>query len=58
MPGERERELSREVAKVRVTKGLGEGDDDEDGRYGIRCSASVEGKWRASRVGADMLKRC
>jgi hypothetical protein len=38
-PGEREREVSREVAKVRVMKGFGDGEggeDKEDGEGGGR----------------------
>ena len=48
-PGARDNWLSREVAKVRVTNGFDEFEDDE-GRYGSICSLWEVEKRRASRV--------
>lgn len=57
-PGAREREESREVAKVRVTKGfllglllvvviVGDGDGRSGGRCGSSFNAEEAGKWRS-----------
>jgi hypothetical protein len=44
-PGEREREVSREVAKVRVMKGPGGGEGGEvDGRGGVDTAGGTGGR--------------